>query len=215
MAENKMTLLFLTQLLALAAFLFAIGAFILRWRWTEQRPFAADRAPARGSPGRGVLYAFTFGMAPWAKESTRRHMLAYLRGVGFHVGIFAGLAALLASPWWSLAPDAFRWLLALVIGLGAAFGFVGEVMRRVEHNLRALSTPDDHASVLLVSIFLAATAGALLSPAWLTAMYVTAALMLVYAPLGKIRHCLYFFFSRRFFGLFVGRRAVIHPEVTR
>ena len=41
-------------------------------------------------------------------------------------------------------------------------------------------------------------------------MYLTGAVMLIYVPLGKIRHCIYFFFSRRFFGLFVGRRAVIH-----
>jgi hypothetical protein len=39
--------------------------------------------------------------------------------------------------------------------------------------------------------------------------------MLVYIPLGKIRHCLYFFFSRTFFGKFFGRRAVFpHPQAT-
>lgn len=210
-----MTPLLITQFLALAALLFAVGAFTLRWRWTERRPFAVDRSPAKGSPAHGVLYAFTFGMAPWAKESTRRHLLAYLRGVGFHAGIFAGLAALVTSPWWPLAPEPIRWSFAIVAGLGAAFGFIGEIMRWVERNLHALSTPDDHASVLLVSIFLAATSVALLNTVWLPAMYVASALMLVYAPLGKIRHCIYFFFSRRFFGLFVGRRAVIHPEVTQ
>ena len=110
-----MTSLLITQFLALAALLFAVGAFALRWRWTERRPFAADRSPAKGSPAHGVLYAFTFGMAPWAKESTRRYMLAYLRGVGFHVGIFAGLAALFTSPWWPLAPEPIRWLFAMVI----------------------------------------------------------------------------------------------------
>ncbi len=210
-----MTPLLLTQLLAFIALVFALVAFAWRWRWTERRPFAVDRAPAKGSPSRGVFYAFTFGMAPWAKESTRRHMLAYLRGVGFHVGIFAGLAALFTSPWWSSVPEIIRWLFAAVIGLGAILGFAGEIMRHAEHNLRALSTPDDHAAVLLVSIFLATASLALLNAAWLPAMYVASALMLVYAPLGKIRHCIYFFFSRRFFGLFVGRRAVIHSEATR
>ncbi|MBM4422624.1 MAG: hypothetical protein FJ030_04425 [Chloroflexi bacterium] len=210
-----MALLSLTQLLALLALLFAAAAFALRWRWAAQRPLADDRAPMKGSPARGVLYAFTFGMAPWAKESTRRHMIAYLRGVGFHIGIFAGLAALLTSPWWPLVPDSARWLFAFVIGFGAWLGFVGEIMRQVEHNLRALSTPDDHASVLLVSVFLATASIALINVGWLPAMYLASALMLIYAPLGKIRHCVYFFFSRRFFGLFVGRRAVIHSEATR
>lgn len=210
-----MTLTLLTQILALLGLLFAVGAFALRWRKTEQRPFAVDRSPAKGSPQRGVLYAFTLGMAPWAKESTRRHVLAYLRGIGFHVGIFAGLAALMASPWWPFAPAPALWLFAALTGLGALFGLAGGLMRWAEHNLRALSTPDDHASVWLVTIFLATTSLALLNAAWLPTMYVASALMLVYAPLGKIRHCIFFFFSRRFFGLFVGRRAVVHAEVTR
>jgi hypothetical protein len=91
-----------------------------------------------------------------------------------------------------------------------ALSALGEIARWAERNLRLLSTPDDHFAVILVSLFLAMTGLALLSPAWLIWMYLSAAVMLVYVPLGKIRHCIYFFFSRRFFGLFIGRRAVIH-----
>lgn len=210
-----MSLLLVTQVLALLGLLFAIGAFVLRWRAAQRRPFTPDRAPAKGSPQHGVLYAFTLGMAPWAKESTRRHILAYLRGIGFHVGIFSGLAALLLSPWWAAFPTPWHWLFAALTGLGALFGLIGEIMRRVERHLRLLSTPDDHFSVLLVTAFLAATSAALLSNVWQPVMYLMGAVMLAYAPLGKIRHCIYFFFSRRFFGLLVGRRAVIHAEVTR
>ena len=61
-------------------------------------PSRRDLSPAKGSPWTGMVYAFTLGMAPWAKESTRRHMLSYLRGVAFHIGIFAGLAALVRQP---------------------------------------------------------------------------------------------------------------------
>ncbi len=210
-----MSLLLVTQILALLGLLFAVGAFALRWRAAQQRPFAPDRAPAKGSPQHGVLYAFTLGMAPWAKESTRRHMLAYLRGIGFHIGIFSGLTALLISPWWEVLPMPLRWLFAALTGLGALFGLIGEIMRRVEHHLRLLSTPDDHFSVLLVTVFLAATSAALLSDIWQPIMYLAGAVMFIYAPLGKIRHCIYFFFSRRFFGLLIGRRAVVHAEVTR
>ena len=47
----------------------------------------------------------------------------------------------------------------------------------------------------------------------LVAFYLVSAAMLIYLPLGKIRHCLYFFFSRTFFGKFFGRRGVLpHPE---
>ena len=209
-----MTPLLITQLLALLGLLFAIGAFARRWRWTAGRPFGVDRSPAKGSPRRGVLYAFTLGMAPWAKESTRRHMVAYLRGMAFHVGIFSGLAALLVSPWWTGLPQPLLWLMAAFTGFGALCGALGALARWLEHNLRALSTPDDYASVVLVTIFLAATSLALLNPAGLPAMYLASAVLLVYAPLGKIRHCIYFFLSRLFFGLFVGRRSIMHAEVT-
>lgn len=87
----------------------------------------------KGSPKRGVLYAFTFGMMPWAKESTRRHMLAYLRGVGFHAGIFAGLGALLVSPWWALLPQASLYLFAAVTGLDA--GFVPDILNTKNESL--------------------------------------------------------------------------------
>ncbi len=207
-----MTLLLLTQGIAAAALGFAVLAFTLRWRAAARRPLPVDRSPAKGSARSGVLYAFTLGMMPWAKESTRRHRWAYLRGIGFHLGIFAGLLAFLASPGWSKLPSFVLTGLAVLTSLGAILGAAGTGMRLVERNLRRISTPDDHASVLLVTAFLAATSAALARPAWMPAMFLSGAVMLVYAPLGKIRHCIYFFLSRLFFGLFLGRRAILHPR---
>jgi hypothetical protein len=207
-----MSILLLTQLLAIVALVFAIVAFTLRWRAAERLPLVFERTVAKGSPLSGLIYAFTLGMAPWAKESTRIHTSAYLRGLSFHVGIFVGLGALLISFGWSALPTPLLWLIALFTGLGALFGFIGNVIRRTEPNLRALSSKDDHASVFIVSLWLAVTTIALLDSAWLGALYVVAAIMLAYMPISKIRHCIYFFFSRRFFGLFIGRRAVVHPQ---
>jgi len=205
--------LLITQIAALLALSFCLGSFALRWRAAQRRPFAAaDRAPAKGSPRRGLLYAFTLGMAPWAKESTRLHSLAYLRGIVFHGGIFTALAALLLSPFWPMLPGALLYTLGGAAAVGALCGLLGVLARWFEPNLRALSTIDDFASLLLVVVFQGLTAIALVSSVWLPALYMSAALMLVYAPLGKIRHCIYFFFSRRFFGLFLGRRGLVHPE---
>jgi hypothetical protein len=207
-----MNVLLITQLIAISTLIITIVAFALRWRAAERLPLVFERTVAKGSPLSGLIYAFTLGMAPWAKESTRIHTIAYLRGIVFHIGIFVGLGALLISFWWSALPTWLLWLSALFTGLGALFGFMGNVMRRMEHNLRALSSKDDHASVFIVSLWLAITTIALIVPAWLSVMYIVAAVMLVYMPISKIRHCIYFFFSRRFFGLFIGRRAVIHPQ---
>ena len=173
------------------------------------RPWRPEQAREAGAPGRGVVYAFTWGMAPWAKESTRLHLLAYLRGIAFHVGIAAGLIGLALTPWSAGIPGVIRWILVGGALVGALAGWGGLVARLVEHSLRAVSTPDDIFSVALVSAFLSAAAAAWWDPHW-TAVYLgLGAATLVAIPLTKIRHCFYFFFSRYFFGLFYGRRGVI------
>src|SRR3989304_1524606 len=176
MEEGQLvTLLIFARSVALAAFVPPAPPVARRWGATMRPPLSLDRSPAKGDPRSGVLYAFSLGMMPWAKESTRRHLLAYLRGIGFHVGIFAGLLALLVSPFWSWLPQAVLLAFAALTALGAAFGLAGVGMRWAGRNLRPLSTPDDHASVLLVTAFLAATSAALSHPAWMPAMYLSGA----------------------------------------
>ncbi|MGA2111605.1 MAG: hypothetical protein ABSG98_05590 [Anaerolineales bacterium] len=203
-------MLWVFQAVTLLGFAFAAAALIWRWRATAQLPLVRDRATPRGSVARGTLYAFTWGMAPWAKESTRRHALSYVRGIGFHLVIFLDLGLVILSPWWPAWSGPVRDVLALVSGLGALLGIAGILMRRLEPNLRALSTFDDLLAVGLVTLFQAAWALALAWPWVLSAAYLVATVMLVYVPLGKIRHCIYFFFSRRFFGTFIGRRGAMH-----
>ena len=192
--------------LALAFSLLAFGRLL--WSFSRlSRP--QDRSAPKGSPQAGILYAFTLGMAPWTKEGTRLHSRAYLRGVAFHLGIFIGLGVFLASPWLESLPSLAKALLALGTGLGAFFGLAGFVFRLAEPNLKALSTPDDYFSVLVVSLFLACEALWLARLLALPVFYGMAAAMLVYAPFSKIRHCLYFAASRLFFGKFVGSHAVL------
>jgi hypothetical protein len=152
-------------------------------------------------------------MAPWSKESTRIHWAAYLRGAGFHVAVFVALVALAARPAWSVLSLTGRTALAVLLVGGAALAVVGSLMRVWEPNLRALSNLDDHLSVWLVAAFLALTGLALWDARYTAPMYLAAGLLFAYIPLGKIRHCLYFFFSRRLFGRFAGRRGVL-PQAT-
>lgn len=206
-----MDVLLITRIAALIGLIVAVLGLALRWGETMSRPAPVDCAPVRGVPARGVFYAFTLGMAPWTKESTRLHVGAYLRGVGLHVGIFAGLAATAASPYWAAMPPALRGGVALVLAISALLGVAGSVMRLREPHLRALSTADDHVSILLVTLFLAAGALALWQPRFAPLLYLTAGVMLAYIPLGKTRHCMYFFLARGSFGRFIGRRGVLPP----
>jgi len=191
---------------ALALSVWGLGGHL---RKTLARPWRPEQARQAGSPGRGVVYAFTWGMAPWAKESTRVHLLAYLRGIVFHVGIAAGFIGLALTLWSPSIPSAVRWIIACGAFVGALAGWGGLIARLMEHNLRAVSTPDDLLSVALVSAFLSAAAAAWWQPHWNAVHLALGAATLVAIPLTKIRHCFYFFFSRYFFGLFYGRRGVI------
>lgn len=207
-----MSTLLITQLVALVGLTVAAVGLAQRWREITGRPAPADQAPARGDPVRGMLYAFTLGMAPWTKESTRIHAGAYLRGVGFHVAIFGGLIVAAVMPFWTAIPPAVRGGAAVTLGVGALLGAAGSIMRLREPHLRALSTADDHISIWLVTIFLTAAALALWQARFAPLMYLIAGVTLAYIPLGKIRHCIYFFFARGYFGRFAGRRGVL-PHV--
>ena len=204
-----MTLILFTQILAALALVFTVIAFGWRLRLFNSLARPVDRSTPKGNPRLGVLYAYTLGMAPWAKESTRRHGIAYLRGVAFHLGIFLGLGILISSPWLYQLPVTWRALLALGAVLGALLGLAGFIARFAEHNLKALSTPDDYTAVLVVSLFQVSAGLWLVYAPALPLFYLVSAIMLVYAPFSKIRHCIYYAYSRLFFGKFVGSRAVL------
>src|SRR3990172_4486309 len=204
------------QLLALAGFIAGLFGIYLRYAETKRRLLPTDKSPTKGNISHGIMYAFTTGMMPWVKESTRIHMIAYLRGIGFHIGIFTAIGSVILSPLWGFIPAWVRLLLGIVLGIGAILGAAGGVMRIAEHNLRGLSLPDDHFAVWLTTLFIAVAGLGVLNEAFVIPMYIVAAITFTYVPLGKIRHCLYFFFSRTFFGKFFGRRAVFpHPEAVK
>jgi hypothetical protein len=204
----------LTRLLAYIGLGVCVAGLALKVNEIMNRPCKRDLSRPRGHVGRSVLYAFTLGMAPWEKESTRLHWLAYSRGVAFHIGVFAALALFFVSPWLAAVPLVITALSGLVTAVGAVAGFAGIGMRLKEENLRVLSLPDDYASVAVTSVFVLLAFVALLSPVTLPLFYVAAAVMFAYIPVGKIRHCLYFFYSKFFFGKGFGHRGVIHPPAS-
>lgn len=204
-----MNILAITRIIAIAGLALGLFGIILKIKDIMNRPFKEDLARERGSVRRAVLFAFTLGMAPWEKESTRIHWIAYLRGIFFHLGIFIAIGILLVSPWLELLPVWLIWLALVVTGLGAIFGFAGIFMRLNGPNERMLSLPDDYFSVFLTSLFITLAFGTLLWTALLPAFYVVTGILGAYIPISKIRHCVYFFYSKFFFGKSFGYRGVI------
>src|SRR4030067_2735182 len=88
--------------------------------------------------------------------------LAYWRGIGFHLGIFLAMAALLLRPLWASLPWPALKAIAVAIIVCGLLGAGGAAARLRERSLRRLSTPDDHFAVWLVSAFILATGLALL-----------------------------------------------------
>jgi hypothetical protein len=204
-----MSLLEITRIFALIGLAIGLVGILIRINEILHRPYKQDLARPRGNVRRGVVYAFTLGMAPWEKESTREHWVAYIRGILFHVGIFSAFGVLLASPWLDVLPDWVKWIGLAITGAGAVFGFAGIAMRLRGPNERVLSLPDDYFSVFLTSLFITLAFIVLLLPAWLPLFYIVTGVMGAYIPISKIRHCVYFFYSKFFFGSGFGRRGVI------
>jgi hypothetical protein len=175
----------------------------------QRRPYPSELAPVKSSPVLGVVYAFTLGMAPWAKESARRHWVAYIRGIILHIGVFLAAAFLIASPWLAQMVLPLRIALSALFGVGAVLGIAGFGIRLNDPTIRLLSTPDDYFSLALVTLFLVSGAAAAVSPGLLPAFWIVSGVTLAYAPFGKIKHFIFFFYERVFVGLFFGRRGTL------
>jgi hypothetical protein len=176
---------------------------------TNRRAFKMDVAPNRGSAMRGVAYAFTLGMAPWAKESTRRHLIAYVRGIVFHTGVFGALVVLVASPWMWQLPEAIRIVAAVVLAVGAVASVGGYWIRLTDEALRKVSTPDDYFSLGLVTVFIAIASTACVVESVVPGFWVISGVVLAYLPVSKLKHSIYFFYTRFQFGTFFGHRGVL------
>jgi hypothetical protein len=147
-------------------------------------------------------------MLPTAKESVREHLPSYLLGLLFHAGLFAALVLLVITLCGGAWPRTLRVPIQILLGCGALAG-LGLLMKRLLlPELRGLSHPDDFVANGLATLFVAlALTGS--TRAWLG----SAILLLIYVPLGKLRHGLFFFMARRHLGAFFGRRGVFPTEV--
>lgn len=165
-----------------------------------------------GKAGEGTRFFFTAGMLPKHKESARDHALVYLAGILYHGGIFLALLGfflgLFRVPVPAAAARAGWWV--VLAGLAAGLGLFAK--RLVTPVTRKLSVPDDFLSNLLVDLFLAGYLLAAVEPSWGTPARIAAIVLFLYAPLGKIRHCAFFFVSRTFLGAFFGLRGVYPPQ---
>jgi hypothetical protein len=173
------------------------------------RPRPLVRAAPRAPAWRGVAWLFGRGLSPWAKDGARRHPMVVLAGATYHAGIAAGLLLIVVLVAGLSPGPAWRFGLALALATGAGAGLGLAVRRARCATLRRSSVPDDVVSNGIVTAFLAAGAVAVIAPPFELAFLAVAALLLFYAPLGKIRHCVFYPLARLSLGLTLGRRGVV------
>ncbi len=204
------------------AFMAVVYATRLLWIF---RRFKAgrDRQPPTGRPGttptRGILYSWANIAMPWAMESTRTKPFLYAQFVLFHLGVTAAIALSFVIPYGPGLLDRNPWLVTLfqaVIGVAFVVGVMRIIRRVSDPYLRAISTPDDYFSLVLLTVwfgfafFASPNRGVpewiLLTYFWLTAFF------LVYVPFSKISHYLYYPITRFYLGRTLGHRGV-YPMV--
>lgn len=201
------TLFFLISLLICLANLMYHIIFLLKSGNTP------DYALPSGSIPAGIQYSFTGAMSPLKKESAFLHPPTYTAGIIYHLGTF--LSVFLIFILWAdvILPQALSWGLVAFLLVSALCGIGILVKRMVKNGLRELSNPDDYISNILVTTFQILMG---LTLVWSTVftpwLFLTAGLLLLYIPIGKLKHLVYFFAARWQLGLFYGRRGVWPPK---
>jgi nitrate reductase gamma subunit len=175
----------------------------------------APTGPPSTTPAKGVLYSWANIAMPWAMESTRRHYLLYAQFVVFHLGVTAAIGLSFIIPYGPGLLDNQALVVSLQIIIGGAFlvGVVRFIRRVGNPYMRAISSPDDYFSLVLLTVwfffaFLAVpnqTGGG----EWhLLGFFIMTAFFLVYVPFSKISHYLYYPFTRYYLGKTMGHRGV-------
>jgi nitrate reductase gamma subunit len=175
----------------------------------------ASTATRFATPTRSILYSWANIGMPWAMESTRRHFLLYAQFVIFHLGVTAAIALSFVIPY---APGLLRSIvlvrvLQVVIGAACVVGILRIIRRVGSRYMRAISSPDDYFSLILLTVWFFFGAWAVPNDisrgeGHLVAFFVLTAFFLIYVPFSKISHYLYYPFTRYYLGKTMGYRGV-------
>lgn len=214
-------------LLTGALWFFLLGMLLrlglaLRSGWRHQRPPVKSGGP--GLAGGNVLASFGRGLLvlpfiPWLKGAWSRSRVTYLAGGIFHLGLLAVLLLskahiavwkeLTTLSWPALPKPVMGWLSAL-----ALLAMLALLVNRLRDPLlRLLSGAGEWLNWLLV--FLPMLSGFVLARQWWLPFEAAYALhmlsvdvLLVWIPLSRIAHFMFYFISRSIHGLEFGKRSL-------
>ena len=202
-----------------AALLIMASVYVLRLRWLLRFKAGRDRQAPTALPGssrtRGIVYSWANVAMPWAMESTRAKFPIYAQFVIFHLGVAAAIGLSFIIPYAPrlLESPALAWTLQVVIGAACAVGLLRIYRRVANKTMRAISSPDDYFSLVLLTVwfvfaFLSVPNRPEQGEAVLLTYFIMTAFFLIYVPFSKISHYLYYPFTRYYFGRTMSHRGV-------
>lgn len=191
---------------------------ILLLGWTK------DRVPDKGSKIGGVIKTylkglFIFPFIPWVKNTFTKNPVIYIAGGLFHLGlfvvIFLGTAhmlvwkSLLGFGWPTLPTPIVDWMAAVTI----IAVIVLAVNRLINPVLRKISGLPEWLNLLFVFLPLL-TGYMMFHHLWFeykmlfSLHMITVDWLLIWIPMSRISHFMFYFFSRTIHGAQFGKRAV-------
>jgi hypothetical protein len=205
------------------ALIFMALVYTARIIWLLRFKAGKERQPASGhqatTPKKGFLYSWAVIGMPWVMESSRKHFFVYLQFIAFHTGVVLAIGLSFIIPYAPglLASVVIMRIIQAVTALACLVGVMRLIRRATDKHMRAISSPDDYFSLLLITVWFGfASLSAANSTAWgewhLLAFFFLTAFFLIYVPFSKISHYLYYPFTRYYLGKSLGRRGVYPLE---
>ncbi|NIO27747.1 MAG: hypothetical protein GTO29_04235 [Candidatus Latescibacteria bacterium] len=193
--------------------------YIIRIFWLLSFKAGRERQAPTGLPGttpsRGIFYSWAAIATPWEMESLRTKFLLYLQFVIFHVGVAVAITLSFIIPYGPglLENGSVVLVTQVVTGAACAVGVLRFIRRVSNPYMRAISSPDDYFSLVLLTVWLfsatLAAPNSIEQGEWhLLTYFIMTAFFLVYVPFSKISHYLYYPFTRYYFGKTMGYRGI-------
>jgi nitrate reductase gamma subunit len=199
----------LLKIAAIISFIFSVfslSIMVLKTFSFGKKPLYAQM---RGVGKKGILFALGKGMMPWEKESVSKHLPTYAAGLVYHVGVFMTFFSLLSFIAGISLSGLFISLLRILSILALLSGLSLLFKRIILPEMKKISCPDDFAANVLVDLLLLSGFLHTYFKSFAPVFLIISIILFLYIPLGKIRHCFFFFYVRILFGLFYGRRGVL------
>lgn len=213
------TLHFAEHTLQEVALIFMTLVYFARLYWLTRFTVGKERQAPTGTgslkPRLSIIYSWANIALPWGMESTRTKPFLYVQFVIFHLGVVAAIGLSFVIPYGPglLQSAALVIVLQVIIGAACLVGVMRIIRRIGSKYMRAISTPDDHFAVWLLTVwfgfaFFAVPNNVSQGETIVLTYFIMTAFFLMYVPFSKISHYLYYPFTRYFLGKTLGRRGV-------